>query len=81
MTDKKGIKMTNTNEPAYPIKGALVEHQYSGLSKREIFAMTAMQGLISIRATCPIGLKKVVEESLIYADALLEELSKVKNND
>jgi hypothetical protein len=33
--------------PAYSIRGAVTEHQYTGLTKRELFAIKALQGMLS----------------------------------
>lgn len=35
------------NEPAFPIRGALVDHQFTGLTLRDYFAAKAMQALLS----------------------------------
>ena len=41
--------MTNhqLNEPAFPIRGGLHEHQFVGASLRDYFAAKAMQGFVS----------------------------------
>jgi hypothetical protein len=60
------------------------QHQHEGLTKREAFAMTAIQGLLSnsnmgdIHAweTPQEWVKQMTEASVALADALLKELSK-----
>jgi hypothetical protein len=80
--------MKNGKKGAYP-KLFLTEHGdissiSGGLTKREYFAGLAMQGMLSnpntgtvengSRMVDPIG---VAKGSLIFADALLNELSKI----
>lgn len=49
-------------------------YQHLGLSKRELFAMAAMQGLLARAGDCSYeGLSRVAVK---HADALLEELAK-----
>jgi len=67
------------NEPAYPWG----EHgtALGGLTKRELIAAMAMQGLASIAYTgvslSPIDLVRLdVSRAVMYADALLAELAK-----
>ena len=75
--------MKNADKPAYPqsnneiVKAFLEVEQESpnGLSKREAFAMAAMQGLISNHTLRgPVG--ECAENAVNYADALLAELDK-----
>lgn len=73
----------NANEPAMPIFDDAVESYsrkiYLGLTKREMFAMAAMQGLC--HATNSEGVwqhdsKTVAVVAVKYADALLAKLEK-----
>lgn len=79
--------MTNPNDPAFPSATPIPKRDWhpedvklyeeyvnGGLTKREWFAGMAMQGIL----TNPVGTGKntVQELSLIYADALIAELSK-----
>lgn len=77
--------MTNPNDPAYPIKEHLTSDA-AGLTKREAFAMAAMQGLCSNpnytavttaakRSTGSV-LAQVANDANRLADALIAELSK-----
>ena len=78
--------MKNGDLPAAPI-GDLYAHTppdddyFRGLSKREVFAIAAMQGLCAngIPGThnTPLNLSK---EAVIYADALLDELESDNEN-
>lgn len=86
--------MSNGNEPAYPTADPNYESKYAGagLTKREAFAMAAMQGLCSNTALYDERvMKAVVAESgrgimtpagvvamlaVRQADALLAELAK-----
>ena len=60
------------------------QHQHEGLTKREAFAMTAIQGLLSNSNMGDIHLwetpqewvKQMTEASVALADALLKELAK-----
>ena len=65
------------NEPAYPWG----EHGtvLGGLTKRELFAAMAMQGLaaVPLQGESPSGaVKSDVERAVKYADALIAELAK-----
>jgi hypothetical protein len=66
MTDK-----INDGGPAYPV-ACTDEHTiyYPGLSKRDVFAMAAAQGLLAS------GTRQVAEQAVREADALLAELAK-----
>lgn len=46
------------------------------ISRRDYFAAMAMQGILSARLT--MNLKEIVEDSLLMADALIEELDKTQ---
>lgn len=73
------------NDPAYPQPFAsdAVGNMYhvgekdraaSGLTKREIFAMAAMQGILSARADAGINCEWISEVSVKMADELLKQL-------
>lgn len=71
----------NSNHPAFPFpppsSNTGPEESYHGLSKRELFAVMAMQGLLSdpeVKGTA----QKIAAGSVGYADALLAELAKEK---
>jgi hypothetical protein len=62
--------MTSKDDPICPVPGTLLE----GLTKREIFAMVAMQGLLA----CPHSkgdLEKVANESVTAANFLVAVLN------
>ncbi len=66
----------NGNEPAYPFFNDTCKPDVaSGLTKREVFAKAAMQGLLSKLGLewCPID---VAKWSVDMADAMLAELAK-----
>jgi hypothetical protein len=61
----------NSYEPAFPIAPV----KYQGLTKRELFAAMAMQGILACdEIVCDA--KTVARYSLQMADALIEELNK-----
>lgn len=67
------------SEPAFP----LITQGYpchtvieAGLTKREIFAKAAMQGLLS---TDEYSNEIIIEQSICIADALLAELERTKD--
>lgn len=75
--------MKNANEPAYPVNeqidclpnGGYFFHVYEGLTKREKFAMAAMQGILSNPALVEVvDTAWVSKESINQADALLKQL-------
>lgn len=75
--------MKNANEPAMPIEfngfGQHAPEAHSGLTKREMFAMHAMQGLLSAdyqNGSEKLNSEDVASMSIDYADALLAELEK-----
>lgn len=91
--------MKNADLPAMPCGekwkqqnqygGDYVEYRrgplYGGLTKREMFAMAAMQGILSgvmgdssLHETPEEWVKDVVESSAEFADALLAELERTK---
>jgi hypothetical protein len=74
------MKNTNGNLPAMPCSELLGNH---GLTKRERFAMEAMQGLLSgqcgdsgLYESAPDWVKNISEASVEFADALLAELER-----
>jgi hypothetical protein len=80
--------MENKNLPAFPTltwdqleSGQIVQETESeGLSKREVFAMAAMQGLLAGRWSCPDNVdcspETIAPLAVKHADALIAELSK-----
>jgi len=86
MTEKARIL---GDEPAFPQAGFYVEESnyqvqvasmslcnVAGCTKREFFSAMAMQSLISVHHyNDNVNHKNLAENSLIYADALLEKLS------
>lgn len=79
--------MSNANLPAMPQPHAdnlcqqtgTVKAEHAGLTKREMFAMAAMQGLC---ANSIVGshyhTDKLSKYAVMYADALLAELERTK---
>lgn len=78
--------MKNADKPAMPIElngfGQFAPEAHTGLTKREMFAMHAMQGFLSdadyadLYETAPEWRKNIAEASVEFADALLKELEK-----
>lgn len=52
--------------------GNIVIETYPGLTKREYYSAMAMQGMLTA------GMGTVIEDSVLYADALISELAKTK---
>ncbi len=71
MTDK-----INDGGPAYPfqLEGETQVTVFPGMSKREVFAMAAMQGLMASGEEA--RKEHVAPASVWFADALLAELAK-----
>lgn len=73
--------MSDTSGPAFPEIRQMNEHDDptsfgpSGLTKRELFAAMAMQGMVAER-TAPWSDETVAQGAVILADALLAELAK-----
>jgi hypothetical protein len=68
---------TKKNESAFSI----ITEDYiinAGLTKREFFAVMAMQGIISNKDGLDIKIERIVESAVDTADALIEELNKTK---
>lgn len=59
--------MTNPNEPAYLNNGST-----KGLTKREVFAAMAMQGLLSKEG---FPYQELVERAVVVADELINTLN------
>ena len=75
--------MRNTDTPAMPYttwdnEVDKVIEQGNGLTKREMFAMHAMNGYLSMLSNHgnAIDCDKLAKKSVSYADALLKELEK-----
>ena len=78
--------MTKANDNVYPVvlQHGLTHdsHVEAGLTKRELFAAMAMQGLLSDNDYSPYTLRNgayintLGEESVKYADVLIAELNK-----
>lgn len=68
--------MNNGNEPAYPTAVVVLDGEdylATGLTKRERFAMAAMQGYLG-NEDIELGCKDLSVHSIAVADALLAEL-------
>lgn len=79
------MSIKNGDLPAMPVKHDGACSVGDGLSKREMFAMTAMQGLLSgvhgdssLYDAAPEWVRNISEASVEFADALLAELEKSK---
>ena len=74
------MKNTNGNLPAMPVElsgfGQFAPEVHTGLTKREMFAMAAMQGLIASDATGTLHEPRCAELAVKQADALLAELER-----
>lgn len=76
--------MDNAHEPAYrpeeimvlDNRGIVQEIRTAGLTKREAFAMAAMQGLSANKKAFDWLAEEVAGYAVQYADALLAELAK-----
>lgn len=76
--------MNNGNMPASPTTGLCEQccmtnnskQEYQGLTKREAFAMAAMQGLVSSEYGYHQSNQAIAERSIDIAGALLKELEK-----
>ncbi len=66
----------NGDKPAAPVDGAA---RYSGLTKREMFAMAAMQGFLGADINWnKTSFVDVCHDAVKCADALLAELERAK---
>ena len=84
------MNIKNADMPAMPLtkvttKGTYkgldtfdVVDAYEGLTKREIFAMHAMQGLLTCTMDTDCSIPELCADAVIAADALLSELEKTK---
>ena len=76
--------MKNADNPINPIPEHFDKYQNEniGLTKREYFAVLAMQGLIAGRWACPDNVpndvETIVEQSVLHADKLLKQLENTK---
>lgn len=74
--------MKNADKPVYPVPerdyNKFSEHAapWCGLTKREAFAMAAMQGILANRD--PLNNYEMAKEAVNIANALLSELEKEK---
>ena len=76
------MTIKNGNLPAMPINydssmlAALTRAEAMGMTKREMFAMAAMQGLCASVPCAPYSL--IVRDAVQLADVLLAELERTK---
>ena len=71
--------MTNKDDSAYPITEQQSDYSYmQGLTKRELFAAMALQGLVSRMNG---SVEDDVYAAVKAADALIEELNKNKGEE
>ena len=74
--------MKNADLPAMPIElngfGQYAPEAHIGLTKREMFAMSALNGMLSNRGKYESWDDDFVERAISYADMLLKELEKNK---
>jgi hypothetical protein len=79
--------MKNADMPAMPILNdmgaphfsgdiALTNNNCFGLTKREMFAMNAMQALVTAQPHWGMEFNEIAEIAVQHADALLQELEK-----
>ena len=82
--------MNNADTPANPLTGDayidfadavnMSHHSYNpecqGLTKREAFAMAAMQGTTACDVNNELTVSDIVEQAVSMADALLKQLEK-----
>ena len=66
------------NEPAFPIRGDLHEHQFVGMSLRDYFAAKAMQGFVSSYPNGVVarGFAYLADNAYDMADAMLKARAK-----
>lgn len=77
------MHIKNGESPAMPLdyqhhntRGDYVKKSLSGLTKREKFAMAAMQGFLSSGVNW--GVTHIAEASVSQADALLKQLEEIE---
>lgn len=68
--------MKNGNEQAFPTPETISSLGSKGLTKRELFAFMAMQGLVANRSSMKYAIVDVAKDAIAAADALLKELQK-----
>ena len=69
---------TKAKNPAFPLisdEGYVIN---AGLTKREYFALMAMQGIIFNKDGLDIKIERIAETAVDTADALIKELTKTK---
>ena len=69
------MKIKNGDMPAMPTQ-ANGGDVYGGLTKREQFAMAAMQGLLAMGFECQGAPEDMAAHAVVVADALLAELAR-----
>ena len=71
-------KQMQDNEPAFPIRGGLHEHQFIGMSLRDYFAAKAMQGFLSSyqNGAVDCGFEYLADDAYDMADAMLKARAK-----
>lgn len=73
--DMPAMAHTHSMKKTHPVPHEEV-HYFPGLTKREVFAALAMQGLMANGVGRQTHLEKITELSVNVADALLAELAK-----
>ena len=81
--------MKNADMPAMPCEWKdfdsqgvqVVRESYEGLTKREMFAMHAMQGLLAHHGEHDYSPEGIAQYSIANADILLAELEKTNANE
>lgn len=73
MSDQRSAEPRN-ELPAFPVRDCSAYH-WHGLTKRELFAAMAMQGVISNPESSG-SFETFAKEAVRYADALLKEMEK-----
>lgn len=73
-------KITRANDLVHPVRKMDIIN-FTSLTKREYFAVMAMQGIIANKDGLDIKIERIVESAVDTADALIEELNKTKTND
>lgn len=74
-------KTMTTKEELEQLKKKIATLDAKGVTKREYFAGLAMQGLLASNRNFTIFDTPLVEESVIIADRLLQELKKIESNE
>ena len=73
--------MTNADMPAMPIElngfRKCAQESYTGLTKREMFAMAAMQGICA-NSSDRYTYEQLAGHAVAHADALLKQLEQTK---